>query len=375
MIGRFAIDAHALGLPDGGSLGARLEHKRLAECILEFGLLRALGPKDRKDLHIAMKGLADQLGYDFWTPLILAIDSVGAGGPQAAQPSDRSVPDPPDRSVHDYVVASELEELQPLIDLVILGASGQRAPGLAPEIEQALYDDHGCASFAKGPELALTSAVDQSETVNRLKAIHRETMIPEGTLDTEIWDTYFRPLAQASTEVNIFDRYLFSGLIRTKQRRRTDVRYLQWFFNSLDRDLPSRATVNLFAFTGQKVADTNRDPNARPYSVVDIAEVIRGLDRWDRPGRLHLYLWDGLHHDRHLRFSSGHVIMPQQGLDQLQFPEGQLAKKFSYSFVPSGPSLTARVDEESRARAKGKHWKHKSKKNGFAGAVPTDTTF
>ena len=355
MIGRFAIDADALGLPNGGSLGARLEHKRLAECVLEYGLLGVLGPEDAKDLCAAMGGLADQLGYDFWRPLMRAIDSSGPGVFRAQPPHDMSL--------HDYTLAGDLEQLQTVVDLLVLGAS-DRAPGLTPTVARALYDDHGHASFANGPEVALSSAVDQSETVHRLKALHRETIIPAGTLRSTIWDTYFRPLARVSTEVNIFDRFLFSGLVKTSKFN-GNPSLLTWLLDSLDRDLPRNATVNLFARSGDRVAGENHDKTAQPYSVGDISDAVKKSRRWKRNGRLHLYIDDALHHDRHVRFSCGHAIMPQGGFDQLRFKEGALLKPFSYAYVPPGDGLNRRADEEAKARGRGIHYVHRSKDEGF----------
>lgn len=356
MIGRFAIDADALGLPNGGSLGARLEHKRLAECVLEYGLLGLLGPKDAKDLCAAMRGLADQLGYDFWRPLIRAIDSSGPGVFRAHPPHDRSV--------HDYTLAGDLEQLQTVVDLIALGAS-DRAPGLTPAVATALYDEHGHASFANGPEVALSSAVDQSETVHHLKALHRETVIPAGSLRDAVWDTYFRPLARVSTEVNIFDRFLFSGLVKRRGFNGSDS-LLRWLLRSLDRDLPPGATVNLFARSGDRVARENHDQSAKPYSVADISAAVKRCG-WQRNGRLHLYIDDALHHDRHVRFSCGHAIMPQGGFDQLRFRDGALLKPFSYAYVPPGDGLNRRADEEAKARSRGIHYVHRSKDEGFVG--------
>ena len=355
MIGRFAIDADALRLPDGAGLGARLEHKRLAETVLECGLLGVLGPTDADALGGALKRLADQLGYDFWRPLMRAIDSAGSGVFRA---------DPPHgRSVHDYTMAGELEQLQPVIDLLVLGSAGDRAPGLAPTIERALYDDHGCASFAEGPEVALSSAIDQSETVHRLKALHRETVIPAGVLRNAVWDTYFRPLARVSSEVNIFDRFLFSGLIKRRGFNGSDS-LLRWLLRSLDRDLPPDAVVNLFARSGDRVARENHDQTAMPYSVADISAAVK-RSGWQRDGQLHLYIDDALHHDRHLRFSCGHAIMPQGGLDQLRFRDGALVKPFSYAYVPPGDGLNRRADEEAKARSRGIHYVHRSNDDGF----------
>ncbi|WP_157514964.1 hypothetical protein [Nocardioides sp. J54] len=367
MITRIALDSHSLNHGPGNALDQRLQSQRLAATVRDYGLLSLLGEHDAAELKTVLEQQAVSLGYDFWRPLLRSLADGGQGILTATPASEQST--------HDLCQQGDLNRLRAMADLVVVDGRGDRIPGLSPTQVASLYETSGYVDGGggAGPELALATAADQCSSVQGVKRLRRETVIPKDTSESVLWSTYFSSLGRVSTEVNIFDRYLFSGLIRTDRRRRTDVRYLQWFLNSLDRDLPSRSTVNLFAWTGQKVADTHRDPTARPYSVDDIANAIRGLDRWDRPGRLHLYLWDGLHHDRHLRFSSGHAIMPQQGLDQLQFRQGQLTKNFSYSFVPSGPSLTARADEESRARARGAHWVHKSKKHGFAGAVPSDT--
>lgn len=356
MIGRFAIDSGALSLPNGGSLDARLAHRRLAECVLEYGLLGVLGRRDADELRRAMKRLADELGYDFWRPLMRAIDSAGPGVFRASPTHQRSV--------HDYTMAGDLEQLQAVIDILVLGNSGDHAPGLTPTAERSLYQDHGYASFAHGPEIALSSAVDQSETVRRLKSLHRETVIPAGMLRNAVWDNYFRPLARVSTEVNIFDRFLFSGLVKTSKFNGS-ASLLIWLLDSLDRDLPRNATVNLFARSGDRVAGEHRDKTAQPYSVSDISESVKKSRRWSRNGRIHLYIDDALHHDRHVRFSCGHAIMPQGGFDQLRFREGALLKPFSYAYVPPGAGLNRRADEEAKARSRGIHYVHCSRDEGF----------
>lgn len=357
MIGRFAIDADALSLPNGAGLGARIEHKRLAESVLEYGLLGVLGPSDADKLSAAMERLAGQLGYDFWRPLMRAIDSAGPGVFRARPPHNRSV--------HDYAVAGDLEQLRAVVDLLVLADSSDRTPGLTPTVERALYDDDGFASFANGPELALASAVDQSQTVHRVKALQRETIIPAGTLRNAVWDTYFRPLARVSTEVNIFDRFLFSGLLKTSKFN-GNASLLLWLLSSLDRDLPRSATVNLFARSGDRVAAENHDKTAQPYSVGNISDAVKKLRGWKRDGRLHLYLDDSLDHDRHFRFSCGHAIMSQGGFDRLRFNrEGALLKPFSYAHVPPGDGLDQRAAVEAKARMNGSHWILKAKATGF----------
>ena len=187
-------------------------------------------------------------------------------------------------------------------------------------------------------------------------------------------------LARVSTEVNIFDRYLFSGLITTKDRPGTDVNYLQWFLNSLDRDLPKTATINLFACTGQKLANDSRGETAQPYTIDDIATALRGLDRWDRPGRLHLHLWDHLAGDRSppsLRTRTCDQAPPSRLRSaEVLLRKVKLEKKFRYSFVPKGPSLTDLSDVEGAARKFGSHWVHLSKEDGFdPGGAISPTAF
>lgn len=365
MITRIALDSRALNHGPGNPLDQRLQSQRLAETIRDYGLLSLLGAHDAADLKTVLGELAASLGYDFWRPLLRSLTDGGQGILTATPASEQST--------HDLCQQGDLDRLRAIADLVVIDGHGAPIPGLSPTQVASLYESSGYVDGGGGPELALATAADQCSSVQSVKRLRRETVIPKGTSDSVLWSTYFSSLARVSTEVNIFDRYLFSGLVRTGSRPLTDVQYLQWFLNSLDRDLPSRATVNLFAWTGQKVAKTHRDKSAQPYTVDDIAGAIGGLERWNWPDRLHLYLWDGLHHDRHVRFSSGHAIMPQQGLDQFKFREGQLAKNFSYSFVPSGPSLTARAHEEARARAGGVHWVHKSEKHGFTSADTSDS--
>ncbi|MFD1506072.1 hypothetical protein FE374_18285 [Georgenia yuyongxinii] len=360
MITRIAFDALALQPATGGALEQRLQSRRLAETVREFGLLSLLGEHDARELLTVLERLAESLGYDFWRPLIRALAN---GGPDVL----RACP-PNHASTRELLKSGDLDGLRSNADLVVVNSTGGPVSGLTGAQITSLYELAGFADAGGNLELALANAADQCNTVTSIKRLRSETVIPRGTPSTTLWETYFSPLARVSSEVNIFDRYLFSGLHRTG-RQRAD--YLLWLLNALDRNLPQAASVNLFACSGQEVLrKSTRSHPTNPYTVHDISATLRHLDLWNRPGRLHLYLFDDLHHDRHIRFGCGSAVMPQQGFDQLSFPRGTLAKNFSYTFVSGGQSLSARADEEARARRSGRHWVLRSKRGGFEAVAP-----
>ena len=94
-----------------------------------------------------------------------------------------------------------------------------------------------------------------------------------------------QPFTRVSSEVNIFDRFLFSGLIKRRGFNGSDS-LLRWLLRSLDRDLPPDAVVNLFARSGDRVARENHDQTAMPYSVADISAAVK-RSGWQRDGPAH----------------------------------------------------------------------------------------
>lgn len=343
MIRRFSIDARALEVEPEDGLRARVQNKRLAECIREYGSIKVLGVRDAEELRTAMRSQSNALGYDFWRPLMVALSSSGF--------------DADSRGAHDSASTREscergqFDRLEQATDVVVVDGASASTAGLTDYEAFALYETEGHTRHGSRLELAVAGAVDQTETVQWLRRLRSETIIPAGTHRDDVWSEYLGALAQSSSEVNIYDKFLFSGLIH-RENNQPSTEYLNWLLRNLDRALPRRASINLYALTGRRVARDNRDPSARPYTTGTIAKAIRGLKGFDRDGRLRVVLWDGLDHDRHIRFSSGHALMAQAGFDHLKFDPGSgtLTNPFSYAYVARGYSLDERARLEVQAR-------------------------
>ena len=352
MIARCAIDPSAI---DAGGTGpaARNQSSRLTRNILDFGVLSLGCEKDGQELTQAADRAQAELGIDFWNPLLR--DLSMRGGIAYAEPQR-------DQSTHDCCVAGDLEALSGWADLAIIAGEPPRMPNLDDHLEEALYNLDGFAQVTEAFELTTPDGFDECETISKLRELRRETVIEALTTRDEIWANFFAPLARVSTEVNIFDRYFLSGLSFRPPR----VDYLLWLLNSLDRDLPKKASINIYAYTGKKLAGDSKRPGAHDYRIDEIAEALRQLHKWNRPQQLNLYLAAKLDHDRHIRFSCGHAIMSQGGFDHLRFnADNRLTEEFSYAHVPPGPSLDKRAHKEEEAKGGGEHWVLKSKKGGF----------
>lgn len=363
MIGRFAVDPRALTGTGETGHALRNQNSRLARTIMEFGVLNLMGERDQRELVEALREQINALGYDFWTKVLRALASEGPGVMWATPPRQKST--------RDYLESGKLDELRGLVELVIVDGDHSRVPGLDASLADSLYDTAGYANVDNSLELVLPSAVDECRTLYSLREMRKETVIQPGVSNGDLWASYFSPLARTSTRVDLFDKFFFSGLM---PRRSLD--YLLWILNSLDRDLPPTAEVNIYAYSGQQVARESKDRSARAFDIADIAKALRQLSRWNRPGRLNVFLCERMDHDRHMRFNCGHAFMSQAGFDHLRFDgDRRLRNRFSYAYVAPGKSLETRIAVENdvrnlvRQRRQASRWVLKSKKGGLEEAA------
>lgn len=341
MIGNIAIDSRALRVAVSSS-DIRVQ-RRLAAIIHEYGRLGLTGAKDRQELVAAMRAQAQSIGVDFWGPLLRAMGSQGVGVFEAEPPQADST--------RDYCHGGHYDALGELVQLVVVSGDASDTAGLDSSQAAALHGVDGITQVDNRLELALADAVDQSAMIAGVKEVRQESVIPQGTSAGDIWGRYFGPLAQASTEVNIFDRYLFSGLAKS-----AGMPYLIWVLNDLNRTLPPTAPINIYALTGQTIAATSHRATAKAYEITDIATELRNVDAWASERPIRVYLADRLDHDRHIRFSSGHAVLSQAGFDKLSLDNGVLRDPFGYTYVPSGASLDRRAIVEAAARKSAARW-------------------
>lgn len=340
MIGRFAVDPRALAGSSETGPSLRSHYSRLARIILEFGTLHLMGEKDKCELEKALREQAAALGYDFWTKLHKALASQGPGVLWAEPPRQSST--------RDYCESGELDELGKCVDLLVVD-NRSRIPGLDSYLAEALYEIDQFAQYNDALEVTLPNAIDDCETITSLRSLREEHIIEAGTARDEIWADYFSPLASISTKVTIFDKFFFSGVLPWRKSE-----YLLWILNCLDDDLPPGATVDIYAYPGDKLNERYK------FGVEEIGKTLRNLKRWKR--QLNLFLTDQLDHDRHMRFSCGHAVKSDGGFDHLRFhPDGRLRDPFSYSYLKPGRSLDQRTEVEERAKGSAQLWVLESK--------------
>lgn len=370
MIAKIALDHRALESPPQPELGDRASARRLAETILTFGRIMRTGEKDLAEFEQAVRALSNHLGVDFWGPVLRAMNDQGL-------PVCRLEPQM-SKSTGDLCADGTMLELEGLVDLIVAGERAQRSPNLSSDQIVALYERDGFTRLHDSLEVALPDAIDQCSTVVRLKKL-REAGVIKAQTNREAIREFCAPLAEASTEVNVFDRYLFSGLKKWRRRwgqweqQDPSAPYLLWLLNSLDKHLPSSAVINLFGLTGEAV-DRSKPPGVRTqYTIGDIGACLKGLERWNRPEKLNVFLVDRLDHDRHLRFSCGHAIKADAGFDRLKFDnKGLLTVDFTYGHVDDLQTLNTRVEKEDEARRLGDQWTLASKRKGFRKVPPNN---
>lgn len=360
MIGAVAIDSQALTRNDGDARAFRIQNQRLSSFLSMYATLTVLGEQDARELIGALRAQADDLGYDFWGSLLRAIELGGTG-------VHRIRPQLP-KSTREYGETGLPVELTKLVDLLVIGEPTIADSWGLTEAQDRTIKEYGFTRVDATLELTVPASIDQCSTAMDLEALRNEVTKPAGASREKTWSQIFRPLVGVSTEVNIFDRYMFSGLLELNvsgRRKKRGIDHLIWILNRLDEELPKTAEVNLFALVGEPVARDNRDPTAKAYEVGDIAAALGRLEAWNRPGALHLYLATFLDHERHMRFNNAAVKLTA-GLDRFAADHnGLLRRPLEYAYVGPGESLDSRVKFEGAARDTAQHWVLRSKKGGF----------
>lgn len=174
--------------------------------------------------------------------------------------------------------------------------------------------------------ILLASSADflDSEPIRGLKELLAESRLPLGATRKEYWERVLNPLVQTSKQVTIFDRYLFSELLRRSQTSSSPNEpdeALVWIMRMLDKYGNDGIVVRLFGATASN--------GQHPDSVEHAARLLRAAWVRSTPGAIaQVDLVAGpwkqrgkkMAHDRHLRFGGTRAISLPAGLDMLKAP-------------------------------------------------------
>lgn len=198
-------------------------------------------------------------------------------------------------------------------------------------------------------EMVATGAVSESEQVKDLRQLRDEGTFPKGTSRDKVFEKLFAPLARVAEEVSIFDRYLYADVGLNSSY----AEHLSWILGRLDEVVRPGATVKLYGargIEGRLEERVPRDGQEAKWMLQD------GLaTRFNRIGNLRAHLAPSLrdmHHDRHIRFSSGSAVELPSGFDRLGTPA--LKENMGFTFRHAQANLNELAGREAQvARQQG----------------------
>lgn len=233
--------------------------------------------------------------------------------------------------------AESPEALQPL------GVLSPLVSVLGEDTYQRLFpfDDRG-ASKVGTIELVVTGAVSQSEQVSELQKLREEGTVPKGTSRDDVFETLFAPLARVSEEISIFDRYLYTDVGLTGG----DLEHLAWLLEKLDGVARPGATVKLYGARGIDGNYGERVPRDGKEARWMLEDGL--LTDFKRVGKVQAFLAQlprDMHHDRHIRFSSGAGVELPSGFDRLGV--ARLRENMGFTFRHAQANLSELASREA----------------------------
>lgn len=234
--------------------------------------------------------------------------------------------------------ASSLQQLAPILSLVS-----------EPDFSRLFPEDTNVHMINETVEITTAASLSKSRQFERLESLREDGTFPAGTHREDVWDTLFKPLTQVSKQITIFDRYLYNRLWERADPRGDTPEHLIWLLQHINEDIPSNGEVILIGEAG-KHPKRSSDLPADPQRILDyLSESIR--NQFDRIGAVELNVYSGrekMHHDRHIRFSTGHAFELPSGFDR--FATLKLGDSVSFSYRYSSNSINELVRRESAAR-------------------------
>lgn len=203
---------------------------------------------------------------------------------------------------------------------------------------------------SSGVVLANPAEFLESVPVQGLKTLLAESRLPLGATRKEYWDGVLGPLAKASREIAIFDRYLFSELTRRSQMPPSPTdpnEALVWILRMLDNHCKDGIVVRLFSATA--------DNGQHPVSVRHAAQLLRAA--WARTSsgsiaRVEIVMgpWkqrgQKMPHDRHIRFGENRAISLPAGLDMLKTPAVEDGSGMAWTYHWKAPAVNPLIVSE-----------------------------
>ncbi len=300
-----------------GAPYANIIHKAVAEFLAAHGHLVMSNSREMLDLvRVATKSpVIDQRARQIWSVLIQELRKQGRI--QVLEPGSEHTLD----EITAAVQLADSWSLQEAPELALIPSTVIRL--LFPAAENRIIDP------STGVLLTSPAEFLESEPVQRLKTLRDESRLGFGETRSSFWQRVLKPLVASSREVNIYDRYLFSELMRRSQLPPSPTQApeaLVWLLRQLDAEAPDGLVVRLFAGT----AVPPQYGSAQHPDSVECAHRIL-VNSWVRlthgaVGRVEILAGDWkqrgvlMPHDRHIRFSESRAISIPAGLDRLKAP-------------------------------------------------------
>lgn len=208
----------------------------------------------------------------------------------------------------------------------------------------------GITEAFPGLEVSVPGSISESKLYRQRADLLETGSFAPGIARDTVWLTLFAPFAAVSSEIVLFDKYLFSKLAE-----RPWDEHVGWILKSLDKHARQGASVKLIGargLPGQYGSESvPSDPDAAEQMLKDTLP-----DRFERLGSVEILLAESvkathMHHDRHVRFSSGAAFEIPSGFDRLAYPSVREGFGFTYRWTPE--SLRT-LEERERTVLKGR---------------------
>lgn len=309
MLARTSLDAQSLTeILGSNARQTKLLHREVIKTLHEHGILTLSGDGDGKELLAAIKGLDDPSLVAVWTSLLRYLQNNHRLA--YVEPKCES-------TTAQWLDSGDPEYFGKQTDVVVVREAVGEREGFSVE---------GHVRQVGQPEKVLADALNASEIFSELSGLRMKGRFPAGTDRERFWSDVLAPLSRVSSEVTVFDRYLFSSF----SRRRGLGGHVRWLLERLDGTLSDNSTVRLLAD-----APTGGDIN-------DLQEALQREAKrqsWTRLRHLEVWLapWHGGKgkgpHNRHVRFSCGSAVTFEEGLDRLEFPKLSYAEGINWKYV------------------------------------------
>lgn len=318
MIARVSVNpAGLLELGDGIPPGeAFARHRALCRKLEAHAILRVGSEKESSEFRQALGALkeASPDAFRAWAVLIKAFNSHG-----------RSKMISPPR-------AASLAEIAALRDLRAGWGERTEIAVLTGEQSDALGVDPNAVSTVdpeSGIDLAPVSRAAEARTLNQFSEQATESMLGKGESRDLFFDRFVGPIAMWSTEVVIYDRYLFGDLskrgLRNEDPGADPKEHVGWLLSRLDRigGPAKRLGIRLIG----SWTPTPDHPGGAPDSSEHAARLVTACWTPSAGGAIASvditaarYYGAGMPHARHLRSNLGVGITMEPGFSRFSKP-------------------------------------------------------